>query len=218
MHGLLRRAGAKKSRSSQDGTREGIYPATDTQTGYIHFQIKRENGCLNIVDSSFEGFAVIDTATAQKLEALGTEKIQLEAVVSSTVFSKRKRGSRQREVTNTFLLSVNVYGSRSRSSLISAKLSAVSAHLQHPYSLGPNIEYDNPHFFKPPGACVDMKQFVGDQESLSSRKSKLATELVHFLESLDSEKVEDELCFTGLAGLETKLRPCVTIAKLRYFG
>lgn len=140
---------------------------------------------MTIVDATFEGFALVDNVTTRKLECLNGEEdtIRFEAVISTGTFSKRGKDSAKQQ-TSTFSLSINIYGPESASSSIGKKLSTASLFLQHPYSLPTGIRYDNPHYYKPSGKNVNMNDFIGDDiESMSSRKSRLAGEILDLFET-----------------------------------
>ena len=156
-----------------------------SQTEYSHFDIRRETGRLTIIDATFEEFALVDNTTTRKLESLNGQEdtIRLEAVISTGTFSKRGQGSAKQQ-TSTFLLSINIYGPESSSSSIGKRLSSASLCLQHPYSLLTRMRYDNPHYYRRPGTNINMNGFIGDDiESMSSRKSRLAGEIIDVFET-----------------------------------
>ncbi|KAI1752665.1 SNF2 family N-terminal domain-containing protein [Xylaria castorea] len=85
--------------------------------------------------------------------------LRFEAVVESSIFSKRQRGANQRP--RIYPLSINIFGSISIADDVACGLSKVSAFLQHPQSLHAEIEYHNPQLLTFANDDPNMRGLVG---------------------------------------------------------
>ncbi|KAI1120104.1 SNF2 family N-terminal domain-containing protein [Nemania abortiva] len=129
--------------------------------------------------------------------------VRFEALINSHVFTKRqRRGDPQ---SNSFDVSINIFGPRSVSDDVGHRLSAVSAYLQHPKSLDSDIEYRNPQFLtfgdEDPGmrSLIDLGHDVGWQPKINSIE-----EIGRILDSLTHVAIDGDLRLP--AGLISQLK------------
>ncbi|KAI0161065.1 hypothetical protein GGR52DRAFT_586385 [Hypoxylon sp. FL1284] len=148
-------------------------------------------------------FAVLDTRTTSTLIALRSFPIvRFEAIVQSRYFVKRQRRA-SASLTN-FPLSINVFGAKSDSDVVGLQLSKLSAYLQHPESLPPNIEYFNPQFLSFAGENISMNELVGTaNDCYLDIRSRISDEVGSIFESLGKVTVEDTSL--SLEGLRSRL-------------
>ncbi|XDG07696.1 hypothetical protein ABKA04_007311 [Annulohypoxylon sp. FPYF3050] len=138
--------------------------------------------------------AVLDTRTVSRLKALkGSPSLRFEAAVQSSVFTKRQRGGNR--LPQSFLASINIFGSKSSADDTASRLAKFSTYLQHPKSLRADVEYHNPQFLLfNDDKGLNMNDFVGmGNESSWDLKIKISEEIGRILESLTDVSTTERL-------------------------
>ncbi|KAI0456381.1 SNF2 family N-terminal domain-containing protein [Xylaria acuta] len=131
--------------------------------------------------------------------------LRFEAIVESSVFSKRQRGGKKR--VRIFPLSINVFGSISAADDVAYRLSKVSAFLQHPQSLHAEVEYHNPQLLTFANDDSNMRDLVGiGNNSLRTLNINIIGEVERILESLTHTNAASEQELELPTGLLSKLK------------
>lgn len=177
------------------------------------FSIKPSGENFVLVTNNHPEFAVLDTATINKLAALkDMALIHFEALAECIQFSKRqKQGSNA--ASKVFPVSINVFGPKSAAPEVAARLTRLSGYLQHPRALPPTVEYHNAQFFRFPEIIAskpNMNDFVGLGSALSlERKTKISAEIQDALDSISNVTAEGD--YESPPGLLSKLTKSVCL-------
>ncbi|KAI0907155.1 SNF2 family N-terminal domain-containing protein [Ustulina deusta] len=188
-YGTLYDAAAKTLGS----TRMSNLPDIRDAAPFTNFCVQAKDHIHVLCSENGDEFAVLDTRTASRLSALSeTPMLRFEAVVRSSVFLKRQRISKQ--VSQSFQLSINIFGSMSTADDVAYQLSKVSAYLQHPESLHSEVEYHNPQFLTFANEEFNMRDFVGtvNNSPCVLDTTSISEEVGRILESLAYTDVATE--------------------------
>ncbi|KAI2462808.1 SNF2 family N-terminal domain-containing protein [Annulohypoxylon bovei var. microspora] len=159
---------------------------------YLNLRQKDHLYVLCSVDSA--DFAYLDTRTVSKLNTLrGVPTVRFEAVIQSSVFTKRQRGSKLGP--QLFPVSINIFGSKSAADDAASRLSNCSICLQHPKSLYAEVEYHNPQFLTfDDDENLNMSGFIGmENDSPWALKINISEVIGSILESLTEVATEEIL-------------------------
>ncbi|KAI0186161.1 SNF2 family N-terminal domain-containing protein [Xylaria flabelliformis] len=187
-------------------TRTSDSPVANVTGPFTHFRVQPKDHIHILCYGSQSEFAVLDTQTTSRLNALSrTPKLRFDAVVESNIFSKRQRGTKQ--IPRTFPLSINIFGLKSTADDVAYRLSKVSAFLQHPQSLRIEVEYHNPQLLTFTNDDSSMRDLVGiGNNPLQSLNISIIGEVGRILESLTHTDIVSEKKLELPAGLLSKLK------------
>ncbi|KAF4950907.1 hypothetical protein FSARC_13066 [Fusarium sarcochroum] len=133
---------------------------------FYRFPIREEGKDFVLQNSGNETFCVLDLRSISRLTALnGLQSIQLEALAATNDLSKRRKNIKKRQ---TFSVSINIFGPQDVASEVASRLSRVSAFLQHPKSLEPEIVHSNSQYFRLPDVNENMSDYVGVGNTMPS--------------------------------------------------
>lgn len=180
---------------------------------FIYFDIrKNHNVYLLYFDDGVES-AVLDNQTIDNLNGLKVgSTVRFEAVVQSSVFTKRQRG--RNRLPQLFALSINVYGTNSSADGISSQIAKLSIYLQHPRSLYAEVEYRNPQYLIFNNEDIDMRQLIGiGSDSPQISQMKISKEVENILESLTGVNFTGEK-FEVPGTLTSKLKEQVFVRRI----
>ncbi|KAL9083727.1 MAG: hypothetical protein Q9165_008393 [Trypethelium subeluteriae] len=90
-------------------------------------------------------------------------------------------------------VSINVYGSYDSMRSVGSALARFGKALQHPDSIDPGIDYQNPHFFQIPGQEMNLNSFVKPIDTLQEMKARVSSEIGEIIDSLDTMDFEYEM-------------------------
>ncbi|KAI0599782.1 SNF2 family N-terminal domain-containing protein [Biscogniauxia sp. FL1348] len=178
--------------------------ATNDNALFTTFLLRPKDNLYLLYSETGAEFAVLDIRTASKLNALkGMQMVRFEAVVRSSIFAKRQRGGKQG--SQSFPVSINIFGSKSTADDVASRLSKLSAYLQHPEWLHTEAEYHNPQFLPLADRNLKMNDLIGlGSESPWNLKIKISEEIGSILESLTHVAAEDKIEY--VAGLTSTLK------------
>ncbi|KAI0444887.1 SNF2 family N-terminal domain-containing protein [Xylaria telfairii] len=179
---------------------------TESATPFANFRVHTKDQSHILCYKSGGEFAILDTRTTSRLSALsGTPMLRFEAVVESSIFSKRKRGSKKGP--RIFPLSINIFGPKSAADGVAYALSKVSAFLQHPQSLHEEGEYHNPQLLTFGNDESNMRHLVGSgNNSTYAANLKILGEVERILDSLPHANVGAAQQLELPAGLTSELK------------
>ncbi|RYC57351.1 hypothetical protein CHU98_g8859 [Xylaria longipes] len=165
-------------------TRMSDSPVIKAPDPFTCFRVQTKDHIYVLCYESGSEFAVLDTRTTSRLSALSeTPMLRFEAVVESSIFSKRQRGGKPRP--RIFPLSVNIFGSMTTADDVACRLSKVSTFLQHPQSLHEEVEYHNPQLLTFANDDSNMRDLVGiGNNSIWALNINVVGEVGRILESL----------------------------------
>ncbi|KAI8951872.1 SNF2 family N-terminal domain-containing protein [Xylaria longipes] len=187
-------------------TRMSDSPVIKAPDPFTRFRVQTKDHIYVLCYESGSEFAVLDTRTTSRLSALSeTPMLRFEAVVESSIFSKRQRGGKPRP--RIFPLSVNIFGSMTTADDVACRLSKVSTFLQHPQSLHEEVEYHNPQLLTFANDDSNMRDLVGiGNNSIWALNINVVGEVGRILESLTHTDIVSEQELELPIGLLSKLK------------
>jgi hypothetical protein len=177
---------------------------TRSDAPLAHFCVQAIDHFYALYSENGVMLAVLDTRSASKLTALkDTPMIRFEAVLHSSVFTKRQR--RNTKQSQSFPVSINIFGPESAADEAACRLSEVHAYLQHPESLLPEVKYHNPQFLTFANEDLNMSALIGTvNNSGQDLQINVAEEISRLLESLTDVAIGASL--ESPVGLISKLK------------
>lgn len=170
----------------------------------------RSGGFFCLLSEDGRAFGVVDKRTQHWLAALDhIPDVRFDALVATGPLLKRGKGLQKGAVLDG--ISVNVFGPQDKAVGDDAadKLARVSAFLQHPRELSPDVVYSNPQWLVLRGQDRKMNHLVGTYVSDDSSwavRARIANEINGILDSLDEVPSEEALQFVSPQGLTSKLK------------